>query len=402
MKNIYSLSVLTLILITTIIKLILIFNYPEILSVHSDDINYYMSALYFLKRGVLTYRTFNEATVFIMPLYPLFLSGVLKIFGIGFWGLQAVRIVQTGLSAISILFVYLTGKKLFNKKAGLISALIFSFYPPNLITPGYILTECLFTFILLALIYFSFKFCDNLNILKFVILSVIWIIAVFCRPTVLFYPCFFLLYIFINKHYSLSQCIKFGITMALIFIISAFPWWMRNYNEYRTFIPLTASSGNPLLQGTYINYIQTPENTSNYEVGKTALETDNIERNVAIKRIREGFSNHFIKYLYWYTLGKTFYFWVLPFYWIDIMGISYWLATVYHLFILITSVYAVFKAIKERFFMKTSLIVFIALYFNFVHCVYMSFDRYAYPIIGAMCIYCGAAFLSNNDIKNKF
>ncbi|AEY64312.1 glycosyltransferase family 39 protein [Clostridium sp. BNL1100] len=402
MKNKYSVSVLALILITTIIKLVLIFIYPEILSVHSDDINYYMSSLYFLKRGVLTYRTFNEATVFIMPLYPLFVSGVLKIFGIGFWGLQAVRIIQTGLSALSILFVYLTTKKLFNKKAGLISAVIFSFYPPNLVTPGYILTECLFTFILLALIYFSFKFADNLSISKAAILSLIWIIAVFCRPTVLFYPCFYLLYIFINKYYRLSQCIKYGITMALIFILSALPWWVRNYNEYQTFIPLTASSGNPLLQGTYINYIQTPENTTNYEVGKTALETDNIESNVAFKRIREGFKNHFLKYLCWYTLGKTFYFWTIPFYWTDVIGISFGLAVVYHFFIIITAIYVVFKGVRERLFMKISLIVFIALYFNFVHCVYMSFDRYAYPIIGVMCIYCGAAFVSSKNIKNKF
>lgn len=402
MKNIYSVSVLAMILITTIIKLILIFNYPKILSVHSDDINYYMSSLNILKRGVLTYRTFNEATVFIMPLYPLFLSGVLKIFGIGFCGLQAVRIIQTGISALSILFVYLTAKKLFNKEAGLISAGIFSFYPPNLITPGYILTECLFTFILLALIYSSVKFADNLSIPRVAILSVLWIIAVFCRPTVLFYPCFFLLYIFINKYYRLSQCIKFGITMALIFSLLSFPWWVRNYNEYQTFIPLTASSGNPLLQGTYINYIQTPENTANFEIGKTALETDKIERNTALLRIREGFKNHFIKYLLWYTLGKTFYFWALPFYWIDVMGISYWLAVVYHIFILITAVYAIFKGIKEKQFMKSSLVLFIGLYFNFVHCVYMSFDRYSYPIIGVMCIYCGAAFLSNKDIKNKF
>ncbi|EPR14445.1 glycosyltransferase family 39 protein [Ruminiclostridium papyrosolvens] len=402
MKYFYRISVAVFVLITTIIKLILVFKSPEKLSVHSDDINYYISAVYFLKKGVLTYRTFNEATVFIMPLYPLFLSGVLKIFGIGFWGLQAIRIIQTGLSALSILFVYLTAKKLFNKKAGLISAGIFSFYPPNLITPGYILTECLFTFLLLVLIYFSFKFADNLSISKVVILSLIWIIAVFCRPTVLFYPCFYLLYIFINKYYRLSQCIKFGITMALIFILSALPWWVRNYNEYQTFIPLTASSGNPLLQGTYINYLQTPDNTTNYEVGKTALETDNIERNVAYKRIREGFRNHFLKYLCWYTAGKTFYFWALPFYWTDVMGISYWLAVIYHIFIVITASYAVFKGVKERLFMKSSLIVFIALYFNFVHCVYMSFDRYAYPIIGVICIYCGAAFVSCKKIKNKF
>ncbi len=298
--------------------------------------------------------------------------------------------------------MYLTAKNLFNKKAGLISAVIFSFYPPNLVTPGYILTECLFTFILLALIYFSFKYADNLSNSKAVIISLLWIIGVFCRPTLLFYLCFYLFYIFINKYYKLSQCIKFGITMALIFIVFALPWWARNYNEYNMFIPLTASSGNPLLQGTYVNYIQTPENTTNYEIGKTALETDSIERKVAFKRIREGFKNYFFKYLYWYTLGKTFYFWAFPFYWNDVLGISYWLAVIYHIFIVITAIYGVVKGIKDSIFMKSSLIIFIALYFNFLHCIYMSFDRYAYPIMGIICIYCGKAFVSGKKLKSKF
>ncbi|WP_242855950.1 hypothetical protein [Ruminiclostridium josui] len=190
--------------------------------------------------------------------------------------------------------------------------------------------------------------------------------------------------------------------MALIFIVFALPWWARNYNEYNMFIPLTASSGNPLLQGTYVNYIQTPENTTNYEIGKTALETDSIERKVAFKRIREGFKNYFFKYLYWYTLGKTFYFWAFPFYWNDVLGISYWLAVIYHIFIVITAIYGVVKGIKDSIFMKSSLIIFIALYFNFLHCIYMSFDRYAYPIMGIICIYCGKAFVSGKKLKSKF
>jgi len=50
--------------------------------------------------------------------------------------------------------------------------------------------------------------------------------------------------------------IKLGTVMFLAFVAVVSPWWIRNYREYGEFIPLAASSGNPLLQGTYVNYEQ--------------------------------------------------------------------------------------------------------------------------------------------------
>jgi hypothetical protein len=230
-------------------------------------------------------------------------------------------------------------------------------------------------------------------------IGVVWILAVFCRPTILFYPGLYLVYLFINKHQKIYGCIKYGLILTLIFVLAALPWWGRNYNEYGKFIPLTASSGNPLLQGTYINYLQTPENTTGYKVGKTALETDNVELNVAYERIRSGFKNDFFKYLCWYTVGKTFYFWVSPFYWSYVFGIGLGIAYIYHIFIMTSAALGTYKIIKERLFLENCLIFFVSFYFNIIHCIYMSFDRYAYPIIGIICIYSGSAFILSKDKK---
>ena len=39
------------------------------------------------------------------------------------------------------------------------------------------------------------------------------------------------------------------------------PWWIRNYNIFHAFIPFTLATGNPMLQGTYINYDQSTKKT---------------------------------------------------------------------------------------------------------------------------------------------
>ena len=67
------------------------------------------------------------------------------------------------------------------------------------------------------------------------------------------------------------EMVKLGSIMFIMFGVIMSPWWIRNYLEYGEFIPLAASSGNPFLQGTYINYEQTPENVVYYKLGKTPL-----------------------------------------------------------------------------------------------------------------------------------
>lgn len=387
-----------IIAITTVLKLILLFGYPEILSVNSDDINYYKSAVYFLKSGMLTYQNFNEPTVFIMPGYPLFLSAILRVAGTGFLGLQSIRLVQIVLSAASILLIYRTTRLLSDERAGIISAGVFAFYPPNLLTPGYILTETVFLFLLLLLVYWSFLFAKSFNVRKSVGIAIVWTLAVLIRPTILFYPVFYYIYLLINQYIRFGRMMRTGIAMALVFTVIAMPWWIRNYNEYGEFIPLTVSGGNPMLQGTYINYQQTPENVVIYKLGSNSLETDKIETKVALERIKAGFRSDFSRYLLWFTLGKTFYFWTFPFYWNQILGISYSMALLYHILILLVAMIGITRRLTSRSFAQTSLILMLSLYFNLIHCIYMSFDRYAYPIIGIVTIYTGMALSAKERV----
>ena len=62
-----------------------------------------------------------------MPLYPLFLASVFKVFGCGLAGFQAVRIIQAVLSSITIILVFLIARYYFDEKIAAFSAFLVSF-----------------------------------------------------------------------------------------------------------------------------------------------------------------------------------------------------------------------------------------------------------------------------------
>lgn len=179
--------------------------------------------------------------------------------------------------------------------------------------------------------------------------------------------------------------------MATVFILMISPWWIRNYIEVGEFIPLTASSGNPMLQGTYVNYLQTPENTVVYKMGKNMLETNKIEVNIAKNRIKSEFERDFWGYLKWFTLGKTYYLWYGVFYWQEYFNIGSKAVLLFHEAMLLGFIGMIIGVFKQplRYFLPIAIVI----YFNIIHCVYMAFDRYAFPLMPIISMFC-AYFLN--------
>ncbi|HEY9063128.1 MAG TPA: glycosyltransferase family 39 protein [Pseudobacteroides sp.] len=383
--------------ISLIIKLYLIFTYKNRLTLSSDDLNYIKSAVALIRSGIFTFHNYNEPTVFVMPLYPLFLAAFFKVLGYGILGLQAVRVAQAIISCASILIIFLTTKKLFNTKAAFIASFFYAFYIPNIITTGYFLTETLFAFLLISLIYLSIVFAEAPSKIKFAGLGLLYTIATLCRPTLAFFPVFLLIYCLLKK-IKFKNLIAPFIAFSFIFILFMTPWWVRNYKEYGEFIPLSAASGNPMLQGTYVDYKQTPENTVYYKLGKTAFETNKIEIDVAKTRMKNEFKKDFWGYLNWYTVKKTIFLWYSAFYWKPFWGINTVFVVGTHYILLLgipVLIYCLFKNFRHHF-LTASIII----YFNIAHCYYMTFDRYAFPLLTILSVY-SAYFFSGIFEKNK-
>lgn len=301
----------------------------------NDDVKYIRSAWELVDNGHFIYHKVNEPTVFIMPGLSYTIAFFVKIFG-KFGGITAFRVFQAVLQALSMYLVFLIGRKVFSSRAALFGCFLNLLYVVEYYTTTIVLTEVIFKFLLLLLLYISIYAIEEKNPIYYTIGGIIWGLACLVRPTIAAYPAIILI-IWLIKKYSFKDMVKYTLITTLAFSIVMSPWWIRNYSVYNKFIPLTLSSGNPFLQGTYVKYDQSTDYTP-YESGKTVIETNQNEINAGLYRLKTYGVKEPLKYIYWYTLGKTWYLWRYPFYWNSVFGVNFTAITLYHYFILLLGI----------------------------------------------------------------
>ena len=210
---------------------------------------------------------FGQPTAIRPPLYPAFLRAVYYITdGVH---LNAVRIVQVFISLLIIYMVYAFGRKLFDAKTGLLAALIFAVYPSFLFFTHFILTEVLFT---LLLLFFLYCFIELLRDerrhwvgLPGTPSSAGW----FRTNRYALYAGIFLglgaltrsiLYPFIAPATAFllifgKGSFKAKVTISLVFVIgfvlTLSPWTARNTKLFKQFVPVGTMGGLNLYMGNY-------------------------------------------------------------------------------------------------------------------------------------------------------
>lgn len=83
------------------------------------------------------------------PGYPLILAGIYFFFG---HTLMLARLLNVVLGTATVLLVYLLGCRLADRRVGLLGAFLFALYPSHILFSTLLLTEVLFTFLLVAIL----------------------------------------------------------------------------------------------------------------------------------------------------------------------------------------------------------------------------------------------------------
>ena len=343
----------------------------------NDDVKYIRSAWVLLESQMFTYHDINKPTVFIMPGYPFILAFFMNIFG-KLSGIVAVRLFQGVLQTISLYLIYKICKELFNEKVALIAIVIDTLYIPEAVSTVLILTETVFKFLLILLIYITIKALKTKSMKYYFAGGVVWALSVMVRPTIALFPVV-VFTMWLVYHYSIREMIVRTSLVLGIFFLIMFPWWIRNYNVFDRVIPFTLSSGNPFLQGTYINYNQSVGYTG-YDYSDDPIIRDKDELDAGKQRLILNFRQNPIGYIYWYSIGKTLYFWLAPYYYKSAFGIPILLVGIYHISLLILALTGMIrlKYIKNNSILFLMLVV---LYFTVVYLPYYTCSRYAYPVM---------------------
>lgn len=382
-RNLLLLAIL-IILIISIFEALKNNNYfllGSLKKLNNDDVRYINTAKILLEKHQLYY--YNVRTCFIMPLFPLFLSGIMWIFGTGDGGLTAIRITQCIMQGISLYFVYLIAREIFNKRIAIITAFLFALYLPEIVAPNLILTEVLFQFLFIPMFYFSLIAIKENKLIYYIITSVLWALACLTRPNAAVFPLFIIIFWLINK-YKWRDIIKYMFIAATIFIIFFAGWWIRNYNLKGKFILFTDSSANPKLLGALIfnqppsfaNEIPTKYGMIKFENNIYTSNTQQTE--LANYIIKKGFETNFLKYLAWYTVGKTFMLYMLPYYWKSILHINYVIMLIIQVIYIILSILGIINLIKKKDRNGIMLLVLLAIT-TVVYWPFFACSRYAFP-----------------------
>lgn len=380
-----KIALLMILLFTLSINIYGIFKYRESLflgsmeKMNNDDVRYIRTALVLLEKGMLVDSDVNKPTIAEMPGHALILAGIFKIFGYPS-GIMVFRIFQAFLQAASIYLLFLISRAVFSDPwIGILACILNAVYIPEIVSTGLILMEVVFKFLLLLLLYISICAVKTRDWRYYAAGGLIWASACLLRPTVSMFPAVVLV-LWLIYRYSFREMVKYALIAAVVFSIVMTPWWVRNYLVFDRFIPLALASGNPFLQGTYINYDQS-KNFMGYHPSPDAVEMDRIEMQTGIRRLKTYFWQSPLEYIRWYTLGKTWHLWHFPYYWKEVFGIRFNTAAKLHTTLLKLGLLggaAVFLSAYRR----RSAILFLTLgYFTVVHLPYFTFARYAYPVM---------------------
>ena len=162
------------------------------------------------------------------PLYPYFLAAAIKTVGLN---LYRLRLIQLLMGTVSCLFIYVIGKRLFDRKIGLTSALMASCYGPLIYFEGELLPPFLVIILILFLFIVLLSWQRNPRITKGFLAGIFLGLSAITRPNILifvpFVPIWFWLVLGkkLAKRKFLCHITLFLAGVALIIL----PVTLRNY-----------------------------------------------------------------------------------------------------------------------------------------------------------------------------
>ncbi len=288
---------------------------------NNDDVKYIRSAWILAQTGNYVYHQPPNPTVFMMPGVAYTLAFFMKIFG-EMGGLTAFRVAQGFVQVLSLLLLFFTARRLFGSKAAALAVVLDTVYMPEIWVPNLILTETLFKFLVLCLVCFSVWALSEGRLKLYIAGGVFLGLAALFRPTIATYP-LLILFMWIIMKVKFKDAVRYTAVVTITFCLLLSPWWIRNYNLFHRFIPLTMATGNPMLQGTFINYDQSTMATDGLDYSyykSNVMKLSELERNeleiaVSKYRLESLFPKQPLEFIRWYTVGKARLQINEPFYW---------------------------------------------------------------------------------------
>lgn len=236
------------------------------------------------------------------PGYPLFLLAVGKPSPDRAFLLR-VEFVQAGLGILTVLLVYLLGARFLERGPALAAAALTAISPHLAVMSTYILTESLFTLLLVASLYALVAAVQSGRRSLFVATGLLWGVCSLVRPTAQFFPVLLLAYALAMP--SLRRFAGSALLAFACFVAVLAPWLIRNQSPALAH-PTVSLMVNTLAHGSYpdFKYQGRPETYGypyRFDPGIKSITKDLPS---VLGYIEGRFRAEPRRYLSWYLYGK--------------------------------------------------------------------------------------------------
>ena len=230
------------------LRLLLILVMPQLGDPNSmDTANYLHLTRSLLESG--RYAMWAKPTAYVAPVYPFFLAGVFKLFGENFF---AVKLIQVGLGTVSVALVYFLAVRFTRPLVALLAALIMALHPEIIGITGFIYTETLFIFLLLATLLLLVHAITTKKAVYFLGAGSLLGLTTLCRGVTLQWPIFMLAVLMLSSQ-RWWWWRRWVFVVAGMAVVMA-PWTIRNYQRFQVFLPVATGSGDVFWTGNYLEF----------------------------------------------------------------------------------------------------------------------------------------------------
>ncbi|MGI9103106.1 MAG: glycosyltransferase family 39 protein [Terriglobales bacterium] len=179
-------------------------------------------------------------TAMLLPVYPAILAAALKIFGgINTAAVVAVMAVNSLLSALTAVPVFLLARREFGTRVAIWAGWIWAFFPYGVyLAGGRVWDTQAITLLLAWLLYFTYRLAESFRISLWLLYGVLWGLAALTNPSLLVVLPVLLGVVCYRWHRNRQPWFARAVIVALILAAMVTPWEIRNYRVFHQFIPL--------------------------------------------------------------------------------------------------------------------------------------------------------------------
>ena len=337
--------------------------------------------------------------------YPMFLSILYRLFGVHATVGQLANII---ISLLIVLSTYCIANRLFSSSVARLSSLILAIWPNFSAYTGLLCSDLLFTAFLIAMLAVLICMKQDKS-LPFILIGLIFALATLTRTGIALFIIPVMLYLFFNRENNSIH--KFSLRLAILIIASLIifaPWWIRNYQVFDRFIPLSTNGG----FNFWLGNVQLAQSNDPGAMDMIWPDTEYDMSSYGYKIVWDKIKQNPLKFIYQIPI-KTINLFIL-----DISGwrwlqkgsdpkgfpflIAIALSQLYYMLMIVCTGIGIFftgKHFSKYFRMGHYLMAVTLCYWVGIHCIFFGKDRYHLPLVPLIAIYAAYGIISILEIN---